>query len=1190
MTDFEDLSEQKREALITERAEGFFEGQIQETYRRTDRLFAGLMVIQWIACILVAVFLSPETWRGSESSTHIHVWAAILLGGTLSIVPCLLGVFQPGKIWTRHTMAVSQGLMSALLIHLSGGRIETHFHVFGSLALVALYRDARVLATNTVVIALDHMIRGIYFPESVFGVLTASEWRWAEHAAWVVFEDFFLFLSIIQGLREMRQISRRQAELETTNENVENTIRRRTLELEQNTQLMKQRNWIKSGQTELLSRLRSEQGITELAQDVVDFLCSYLEAPLAAFYSRSDNEEHLFRLSGAYACGPDNGLPQILDIQKDGLGQAALNRAPIILEDLSECAIQINYGLGVASPKSVCHIPCLRGEDVEGLLIIGFINAVTPEKIEFLNSVSESIGVHLSSCRSRVAVARSEQRFRYLMDHAADTMLVHDRTGVLVEVNQKACESLGYERDELLGRSIDSLQSSNDDYSTLIESLEAGQSFTTEGLQNKKNGQSLAVECAVGRFDIGGEPLYIHVAHDMTHHLEIQSQLRKAKDSAEAANVAKSEFLAVMSHEIRTPMNGVLGMTELLLSTDLDKTQKEYAQTTLRSANLLLSVINDILDFSKIEAGKLELDPIEFDLREAIEETIDLMSPAANDKGIELILNYPRNLPRVVIGDIVRIRQLILNLVSNAIKFTEQGHVFTRVEILESNDNEVRLNFIVEDTGIGLSEEALGQIFDSFTQADQSTTRKFGGTGLGLTICQKLAELMNSKIQVESTLGQGSTFSFALTFKVGTQSGSTSQEKILRSGVKELKVLVVDDNDVNRAVLEGYLKNWNFASHSVSNGHKALEELQAAISDGSPYDFALLDFDMPHMNGLTLGTTIAEDPQLSQTRLVMLSSVVHQQKSRDFLAAGFSAYVTKPIRQSRLFDTLMDLWSESQKSNEQSSDPVTPIQNLPKLDILLAEDNHINQRVAKHMLERLQQNVTITDNGRLALKKLDEQSFDLIFMDCRMPEMDGYETTRRIRRHPSHSKIPIVALTANATSKDRERCLSAGMDDYLSKPVIQSDLIQILQKWSKLKNARQSLSDLSQNDDEQVYLELSLLERFKDDQSPEQYLDFIEDLMSNAIEEMRDSAATISDAILAEDRSQLKDQSHSLKGVAINMGAPQVSETAAKIQFASEDEPFESIKELYQELISKLEKTVEVYENYREALNKESGQ
>ncbi|MDF1666965.1 MAG: response regulator, partial [Planctomycetota bacterium] len=819
---------------------------------------------------------------------------------------------------------------------------------------------------------------------------------------------------------------------------------------------------------------------------------------------------------------------------------------------------------------------------------------LSPKKVEFLTSVSESIGVHLSSSRSRNALTRSEQRFRYLMDHAADTMLVHDAEGIIVEVNRKACESLGFERAELLGKDIDSIHSSKDDYLTLVQALQSEHSFTIEGIQTTKAGEILAVECAIGRFDIAGKPLYINVSHDMTHHIEIQSQLRNAKDSAESANIAKSEFLAVMSHEIRTPMNGVLGMTELLLNTELNSTQKEYAQTSLRSANLLLSVINDILDFSKIEAGKLELDPIEFDLREAIEETIDLMSPQAMDKGVELILNYPRNLPRIVIGDVVRIRQLILNLVSNAIKFTEDGHVFTRVEILESNDSQARLNFLIEDTGIGLSDEAMAQIFGSFTQADQSTTRKFGGTGLGLTICKKLAELMGGTIKVESQLGKGSTFSFALTLDYGTQVPQQSHEKLKTSGLKNLKVLVVDDNDVNRAVLEGYLNNWNFKCESVSNGAEALQRLQIASDNDAPFDFALLDFDMPQMNGLTLGSTIAESSDLSKTRLVMLSSVIHQQKSREFLAAGFSAYVTKPIRQSRLFDTLMDLWSESQKSLDDSPGSLeTRLKKLrdsvPHLEVLLAEDNHINQRVAVHMLEGIGQKVTIADNGRIALEKLDEKTFDLIFMDCRMPELDGYETTRQIRRHDVHSKIPIIAMTANATTKDRERCLSAGMDDYLSKPVIQADLVQILQKWTKIKNARQSLATLSQNEDKRVYLELSLLERFKSDQTDEQYLDFIDDLMSNTIIEMNEVAESILEAIDSEDRDAIQNHGHSLKGVAINMGAPQLSEGASNIELASQKKSIDELRELHQELMIRLKKTVEVYENYKASLSKKIG-
>jgi two-component system, sensor histidine kinase and response regulator len=1176
---------QQHEGIIRRRAEYFFNEHIQSNYRRTDRLFAGLMFVQWLAGICAAIWISPLSWSGSESTVHSHVWAAVLLGGLISSLPILLVFFQSGKVWTRHSIAVSQALTSALLIHLSGGRIETHFHIFGSLAFIAFYRDWKLLLSFTVIVTADHFIRGLYWPQSIFGIFAAGPYRWLEHAGWVIFEDVFLISSIIQGLREMRQIARRQAELENTNENIETEIKRRTEELEQSTKQLERTNWKKTGQAELLNRLRSEQNIDVLVRHTVEYLTAYLQAPIAAFYIRSEEADHIYELASSYCCGPENGLSKRFDAQRDSLGQAIKNKATILLENIDQCQIQINYGLGVAIPKAVAEIPCITNGVAEGLLLIGFTEKPTPLVLEFLDSISVNLGVHLLSCRSRGALTRSEQRFRYVMDYAGDILLLHDAEGIIHEVNKKACDSLMYQRADLIGMNINDLQIiSKGNYPELIGSIAEGADLPIAGQKVRSDGSTIAVESTVGHFVLGNQPLFINVSHNMAHHIEMQDQLRSSKEVAESANSAKSEFLAIMSHEIRTPMNGVIGMTELLLNTELNETQREFALTTQRSANLLLAVINDILDFSKIEAGKLELDAVNFDLRETLEETIDLHTTRAEDKNIELILNYPSRLPHFVTADSLRIKQVLSNLISNAVKFTDKGHVYVNVELVLETETHITIRFNVEDTGIGISDEKLAHIFDSFSQADQSTTRRFGGSGLGLTICKRLAELMDGQLDVKSSRGEGSVFSFTLTCPLDNEKSSITSNKINIAGLRDARLLVVDDNQVNRNVLSGYIQNWALRGTAVENAGQAIEAMNAAIRQRDPYQFALLDFNMPEMDGLALGKKIIDNPAFWQTKLIMLSSVGNQQAT-EFMSAGFAAHVIKPLKQSKLLDILLNVRSDSEEATP-PKDTVEPhsngmIDSLPKLQILVAEDNNINQKVIVHMLESLGQTVLAVHNGQIAISELDKRPFDLIFMDCRMPVLDGYEATRLIRKHKRHCKIPIVAMTANANNHDKNKCLGLGMDDYISKPVIQNDLIQLLSKWRAIKDSRDALVE---TDDQTPYLDVSLLERLRGNQSDSQFNDFIDDLLTTFLVEMAELSNQIIKAINAKDKEGTYNQAHALKGVALNMGAPHLSTAAKNIQDSCKGKSWEEISELHEVLSETIDQTLRVFDNYRQSL------
>ena len=536
---------------------------------------------------------------------------------------------------------------------------------------------------------------------------------------------------------------------------------------------------------------------------------------------------------------------------------------------------------------------------------------------------------------------------------------------------------------------------------------------------------------------------------------ELQSangDLIEARNKAEAASLAKSQFLANMSHEIRTPMNGIIGMTEFLMDSGLVGDQREFASTVKSSAESLLGIINDILDFSKIEAGRMELDPVSMSVHQTVEETLRASAFRAHEKGIELIGEVDPDVPEQVVADPVRIRQIITNLVGNAVKFTSRGEVAVTVR----RDEEGLLRFAVRDTGVGIPADKHGAIFEAFAQADGSTTRRFGGTGLGLTICKRLAEAMGGRIWLESEVGKGSCFYFTVAFEEAREPVRPVAPR-LPSG---LRALVVDDNETNRRVLTDLLRSWAGQPEAAASGTEALYKLSQAVAEGRTYDLVITDVHMPGMDGFEFVEKLRELPEAdaAATPVVMLSSVDHRgmtSRSRDM---GVAAFVTKPVRRDDL--QMVVARSISSAALAEGEAPIEVAQSLRgqttsplPLDILLVEDNIVNQRVALRLLERNGHRVDLATNGIEAIRRLEFGRYDLVLMDVQMPEMDGLETTRRIRASEAERgdgrHLPIVAMTANAMSGDRDRCLAAGMDDYISKPVRSADLIAMVARFGQ---------------------------------------------------------------------------------------------------------------------------------------------
>lgn len=626
-----------------------------------------------------------------------------------------------------------------------------------------------------------------------------------------------------------------------------------------------------------------------------------------------------------------------------------------------------------------------------------------------------------------------------------------DIKGTITYANDKFCAISGYSREELIGanhRILNSNSQPKSYWKNMFSAVSQGKIWNDEVCNKAKDGQRYWVDTTIVPLYDNDNKLsgYISIRTDITHQKDIIYRLAEAKKQAEVANQSKNDFLANMSHEIRTPINGVIGMTNLLLDTPLNQEQSEFTATVKYSAESLLIIINDILDFSKIEAGQLTLEPIEFDLGVLVHELGSSIALQAHNKGLELIC--PANVmpAQSFIADPGRIRQILNNLVGNAIKFTENGEVSVLCNVQSQTEERTTFLFEITDTGIGLNSDQQGKLFERFSQADNSTTRKFGGTGLGLTISKQLVELMDGEIGVTSVEGKGSTFWFT----INIQNTPSTNSQPITNNLKNQKVLVVDDNYTNRVLLGKLLTKWQAEYTLVDSGENALAALTKASEEGSPYHIAILDMQMPHMDGMQLGTAIKKNSQLSSTRVVMLTSQGQQGDAEQFKAIGFTAYLNKPIDQSILLNTLIKTAKIS--TPEKQLTTANSANKVPQFSarVLVVEDNTVNQKVAQGLLKKFGLQVDLAANGEEAIKSLETLPFDLVFMDCQMPVMDGYEATKQIRQISSkvlNRKIPIVAMTANSMQGDQEKCLSVGMDDFISKPINPAKVEEALNRW-----------------------------------------------------------------------------------------------------------------------------------------------
>ena len=1315
-------------------AQKLFQEHRQAIYKRADRMFVILMPIQWLAAIGIALWLTPKTWTGATSHIHPHLTSVLCLGFVISVLPILLGLWRPGAGSTRYVVAIAQMLMGSLLIHVTGGRIETHFHIFGSLAFLAFYRDWRILVPATLIVVGDQSLRDMWWPLSIYTAASANEWRTLEYATWVVFEDIFLVLSCVYSQHDMRARAVQSAELLEAREELEARVAGRTAELaaanselinenherkqfeialreseeryrdlfqnandiiythdlsgtytsvnkacevvtgytaeealqmnvmqitapecfEQAQALLQRRKMdpaatayrlniiakdgrrvtleinsrvaFKDGtpigiqgiarditarerlekERQTISEVTESVGLTSNLDELLNLIHQSLQNAIFAencYVALYDRKTNLFTME--FFVDQFDSAPPPSKLAKTRTDYVFRSAQPVLMTD--ELFRQLVDSGEVASlgtpPAAWLGIPLRTPSGVMGVLVVQHYTdseAYSSADLEFLSSVGGQIALAIERKRAEEELRQSNSILTAVIEGTSDSIFVKDLESRYLMMNPAAADFLNRPVEEILGKTDGELYPPETARQFALSDqkvTETGETEVFEGtaesaglvrdylcaksvyrdLQGniiglvgishditerkhaeeklKQSEQQLAeaqrlahigswnwdlttdaltwsvelyrilgvephdfdvsqsafivqlvhpddrdlvYEAATNaitnkqQFDIhyrvtqpDGDERIVHstgnvvfneqgnairmfgTAQDVTERKQIETELKEARDVALESARLKSEFLANMSHEIRTPMNGVIGMTGLLLDSELTIEQRDFAETIQSSGDALLTIINDILDFSKIEAGKLQFETLDFDLNNAVESAVELLAERAHEKRIELASLIDSDLPTALRGDPGRLRQVLTNLIGNALKFTELGEVVVRARKESENDDSVVVRFTISDTGIGIPAAAQAKLFHAFTQADGSTTRKYGGTGLGLAISKQLVELMGGEIGVNSVPGKGSTFWFTGRFSKQLKPALELQTKV--AGLENLRALIVDDNASNRTILSHQFDSWGMIHQEADSGMKALELLHTAVAQGVPYDLAVLDLMMPEMDGLELARTIKCDSALAGMHLVLLTSYGQRGDSGIAREAGVAAYLTKPVRQSQLFNCLTNVINEPMVLGEQwqpadsTAGLVTrhvPGERIVMSDklILLAEDNVVNQKVAVRQLLKLGYRADAVANGREALEALTRIPYDLVLMDCHMPELDGYEATAEIRRREGTSKhTPIVAMTANALQGDREKCIAAGMDDYVSKPCRPEELQTVFEGlFAKLQDNKPS--------------------------------------------------------------------------------------------------------------------------------------
>ncbi|MBF0141293.1 MAG: response regulator [Magnetococcales bacterium] len=790
-----------------------------------------------------------------------------------------------------------------------------------------------------------------------------------------------------------------------------------------------------------------------------------------------------------------------------------------------------------------------------------------------------------------------EEHLRSILHRSLDAIITTDFNGLVVEFNPAAERLFGFSREDVLGRHVEELIIPPE----LREQHRMGMARCSSQAQRasklsrrvdvtgqRADGSKIDLQLALTSSSYSGKCYFTAFMQDITERKQLITSLNDALIAAQSSNEAKSKFLANMSHEIRTPMNGVLGMIDLALGSGLSDKARDFLSHAKTSSNLLLRVINDILDYSKIESGKLLIESVDFYLGDVLADAINLFRQAVVDKTVELVVSAPPQSIGQLVGDRLRVQQVLVNLVGNAVKFTHDGEIFLKAVIVEQIDDQVRIEFSVRDTGVGLTNEQIEKLFSPFVQADSSTTRKFGGTGLGLSICKRLVEMMGGEIWVTSTPNVGSTFCFTVLLRIKQQ--TTTYRPVLPADLQGLKVLVVDDNLDSRLVAAEMLNNINIDSTSVETGQQCLEALQVAVRQGSPYALILLDWRMPGMDGVETAEKIFADSELSdlnRPKIIMMTAFGKEAVNKHAQRVGVDTCLVKPMTPSLLLETVLDVFgktvTKAYDALVDGVDKVSVIRRVGGAQVLLVEDNPINQRVAQEMLQNVGIAVTLANNGQEAIYLLLDKDFDLVFMDVQMPMMDGYQATRQLRNMEQFKSLPIIAMTAHALTGDKDNCLAAGMSDYISKPIDLQQLFRVLMQWIKPQSDSGHVVALMAQAEEKEQTQAILLNLpgiqvqtalTKLGTSVEFYREMLCDFRRDYLQAGEEIRTLL---FVTHDFSTAQRQVHSIKGVAGNLGAQDLYVAAMELEQAIANDHrggWQHLMEKFEEAMEQLQQSV----------------